>query len=53
VAGIRARQSFLILHAMKMLPGSKDAPLIPPNDRKTAAFGWIVTLPRVGIARPF
>jgi hypothetical protein len=45
---------FLILHAVKMLPASKDVPLISTDDRKTMAFGWIVTLiPRVGIVRPF
>jgi hypothetical protein len=45
---------FLILHAMKMLPALKDAPLILTDDRKTTVFGWIVTLiPRVGIVRPF
>jgi hypothetical protein len=45
---------FLILHAVKTLPASKDAQPIPADDRKTAAFGWIVTLiPRVGIVRPF
>lgn len=45
---------FLILHAVKTLPASKDAPPISADDRKTMAFGWIVTLiPRVGIVRPF
>ena len=45
---------FLILHAVKMLPASKDTPPISADDRKTAVFGWIVTLiPRVGIVRPF
>ena len=45
---------FLILHAVKMLPASTDAPPISADDRKTVAFGWIVTLiPRVGIVRPF
>jgi hypothetical protein len=45
---------FLILHAVKMLPASKDAPSISGDDRKTIAFGGIVTLiPRVGIVRPF
>jgi hypothetical protein len=45
---------FLMLHAVKMLPASKDVPLIPADDRKTTIFGWIVTLiPRVGIVRPF
>ncbi len=39
-----------MLHAVKMLPASKDVPLIPSDDRKTTMFGWIVTLiPRVGI----
>src|SRR3954447_18976436 len=44
---------FLILHAVKMLPG---APVEPPaaHDRGNAIFGWILTLiPRVGIIRPF
>jgi hypothetical protein len=45
---------FLILHAVKVLPTSKDAPPISADDRKTLAFGWINTLiPRVGIVRPF
>jgi hypothetical protein len=45
---------FLILHAVKMLPASRDTSLISADDRKTAIFGWIVTLiPRVGIIRPF
>jgi hypothetical protein len=52
---------FLILHAVKALPASKDTPPISADDRKTSAddrktivFGWIVTLiPRVGIVRPF
>jgi len=45
---------FLILHAVKTLPASKDVLPISADDRKTMAFGWIVTLiPRVGIARPF
>jgi hypothetical protein len=45
---------FLILHAIKMLPASKDVPPISADDQKTMAFGWIVTLiPRVGIVRPF
>ncbi|MEA2880887.1 MAG: hypothetical protein QOH32_106 [Bradyrhizobium sp.] len=44
---------FLILHAVKTLPGSQ---VEPPalHDRRNVAFGWIVTLiPRVGIVRPF
>ena len=44
---------FLILHAVKTLPGS---PVAPPaaDDRRNQVFGWIVTLvPRVGIVRPF
>jgi len=46
--------TFLMLHATKMLPASKDVPPIPSDDRKTTIFGWIVTLiPRVGIVRPF
>jgi hypothetical protein len=45
---------FLILHAVKTLPGSKAVPPISADDRKTMALGWIVTLiPRVGIVRPF
>ena len=45
---------FLILHAVKTLPASRDVPLISTDDRKTVVFGWIVTLiPRVGIVRPF
>ncbi len=45
---------FLILHAVKTLPSSKQVPLISTNDPKTTVFGWIVTLiPRVGIVRPF
>ena len=45
---------FLILHAVKTLPGSKQVPPISTNDPKTTLFGWIVTLiPRVGIVRPF
>jgi len=45
---------FLILHAVKMLPASREVSLISANDRNTKVFGWIVTLvPRVGIVRPF
>jgi hypothetical protein len=45
---------FLILHAVKTLPGSPEVLLIPSDDRKTTIFGAIVTLiPRVGIVRPF
>jgi hypothetical protein len=45
---------FLILHAVKTLPGSKPVPPIPADDRRTITLGWIVTLiPRVGIVRPF
>jgi hypothetical protein len=45
---------FLILHAVKALPSSKDTPPISADDRKTIVFGWINTLiPRVGIVRPF
>jgi hypothetical protein len=44
---------FLILHAVKMLPGSDVAP-VAAEDRRNMVFGWIVTLiPRVGIVRPF
>jgi hypothetical protein len=45
---------FLILHAVKTLPGSKAVPPIPADDRRAVLLGWIVTLiPRVGIVRPF
>jgi hypothetical protein len=45
---------FLILHAVKTLPASRDAAPIAGDDRKNLIFGWIVTLiPRVGIVRPF
>jgi hypothetical protein len=45
---------FLILHAVKMLPGSQAIAPIPATDTRTTIFGWIVTLvPRVGIVRPF
>ena len=45
---------FLTLHAVKMLPASKEAPLVPAEDQKTNIFGLIITLiPRVGIVRPF
>jgi len=45
---------FLILHAVKTLPSSKQVPPISTYDPKTILFGWIVTLiPRVGIVRPF
>ena len=45
---------FLILHAVKALPASREAPHISADDRKTLVFGWINTLiPRVGIVRPF
>jgi hypothetical protein len=45
---------FLILHAVKSLPAALPVPPISAGDRKTAIFGWIVTLiPRVGIVRPF
>ena len=45
---------FLILHAVKTLPASRDVSLISSDDRKNMIFGWIVTLiPRVGIVRPF
>jgi hypothetical protein len=45
---------FLILHAVKTLPASREVPLIPNDDRKTTILGAIVTLiPRVGIVRPF
>src|SRR3979490_2892562 len=35
---------FLIMHAVKTLPGSKEVPLISTNDPRTTLFGWIVTL---------
>src|ERR1700680_4806787 len=45
---------FLILHAVKTLPASKQVALISADDRKTNVFGWVITLiPRVGIVRPF
>jgi hypothetical protein len=51
---------FLILHAVKTLPASREVPPISTDDRKTTEvrktkiLGWIVTLiPRVGIVRPF
>jgi multisubunit Na+/H+ antiporter MnhE subunit len=46
---------FLILHAVKTLPGLQAVPPIAAaRDPKTTLFGWIVTLvPRVGIVRPF
>jgi hypothetical protein len=45
---------FLILHAVKTLPASREVPLISTEDRKTMVFGWILTvIPRVGIVRPF
>ena len=45
---------FLILHAVKALPGSAVTAPIPATDKKTTIFGWIVTvIPRVGIVRPF
>jgi len=45
---------FLILHAVKTLPASKQVALISADDRKTNVLGWIITLiPRVGIVRPF
>src|SRR4051794_40822546 len=44
---------FLILHAVKTLPGSVVAS-VAADDRRNQLFGWIVTLiPRVGIVRPF
>jgi hypothetical protein len=45
---------FLILHAVKAVPASREVAVISGDDRKTKVFGWIVTLiPRVGIVRPF
>jgi hypothetical protein len=45
---------FLLLHAVKALPASREVALIPGEDRKTKTSGWIITLiPRVGIVRPF
>ena len=45
---------FLILHAVKALPASRDVAMVSTGDRKTLIFGWIITLiPRVGIVRPF
>jgi hypothetical protein len=45
---------FLILHAVKTLPGAKAVAPISADDPKTTVLGWIVTvIPRVGIVRPF
>ena len=45
---------FLLLHAVKALPASREVALISGDDRNTKTFGWIVTLiPKVGIVRPF
>jgi hypothetical protein len=45
---------FLILHAAKTLPALRTVPPLVADDRKTAIFGWILTLiPRVAIVRPF
>src|SRR5436190_2025331 len=45
---------FLMLHAVKMLPASRETSSVPSNDTKTTIFGAIITLiPRVGIVRPF
>jgi multisubunit Na+/H+ antiporter MnhE subunit len=45
---------FLILHAVKMLPASRNVPLIPTDDTGTTILAAIITLiPRVGIVRPF
>jgi hypothetical protein len=45
---------FLILHAVRTLPASREVPSIPTDDRKTTVLSWIVTvIPRVGIVRPF
>jgi hypothetical protein len=44
----------LLLHAVRTLPATKTAALIPSDDRRTTRLGWIITaLPRVGIIRPF
>lgn len=45
---------FLILHAVKRLPSSREVAPIADDRKTTIAFGAIVTLiPRVGIVRPF
>jgi hypothetical protein len=45
---------FLILHAVRTLPGAGMVPPLALDDRKITLFGWIVTaIPRVGIVRPF
>jgi hypothetical protein len=45
---------FLIMHAVRTLPGAETTAPPAADDRKTKLFGWIVTLiPRVGIVRPF
>jgi hypothetical protein len=45
---------FLILHAVKTLPGTKAVSSIPTDHRRAITLGWIMALiPRVGIVRPF
>ena len=45
---------FLILHAVKGLPSARAVTPNLAEDRRSRAFGWLVTLiPRVGIVRPF
>jgi hypothetical protein len=45
---------FLILHAVKTLPGTDAVAPVATDDRKTSVLGWIMTvIPRVGIVRPF
>ncbi len=45
---------FLILHAVRTLPASREVMPIPGDDKKTTTLGAILTLiPRVGIIRPF
>jgi hypothetical protein len=44
---------FLIMHAVKILPGADVAPAAA-EDPRNMVFGWVATLiPRVGIVRPF
>ena len=45
---------FLMLFAVRTLPGAALVPPPSPDDPKNAIFGWVLTvIPRVGIVRPF
>jgi hypothetical protein len=45
---------FLILHAVKMLPVTREVTPISTEDEMTQKLGWIATvIPCVGIVRPF